>query len=777
MKEKYLYEFGEFQLDTMRRVLLRDGKNIPLTHKALETLLFLVKRHGQVVEKEELIEAIWPDTFVEEGSLTRNISVLRKTLGEGPSDHHFIETVPKRGYRFVAEVREVAFSAPAPVTGSSFMGTVAELNLEASTETLVLEDTLDEDSGEISVELPETTAEILVEKESSLEVEPVSCPTPTPGPRFWAVQLGMILGVMALMIAGAVVGIRYLVDSKANAHPFQLSEMKRLTNSGKTIDAAISQDGRYLVYVQDEGELQSLWIRQISTASDVQILPPSNVVYQGLDFSPDGNYVYYNLWDKVGVGVVFRIPTLGGMSSRVVADVMPSLAISPDGQCVAVIRSDAVNNTKMLVIANTDGSGERVLIQRKEFEWLAWPAWSPDGKSISYVGSRLTQKDNDSRVVARVYEMPLQGGDEVVLSSYPWRDVTGMKWLKDKSGLVMAATDQIGAPMQIWFVPNHGGVPQRVTNDVNGYRGLSLATDSNALITVQSEVLSGIWVSPVDDYTQARQITSDRNEGIGFSWTPDDRLVHSSWRSGNLDIWIMDRDGSHKQQLTSNAGVNFRPQVSPDGQTIVFGSTRKDAQHLWKMNIDGSNPQQLTNEECADFACFLPKQDELLYVATKDGKAPLFRASLKTGEKKQLNATFCYLPAVSPDGKYVAYSYWNERSIPQQWAREIMAIDGSEPPRPINIPKSAVGSIGAVMFQWNPNGEGLLYIDTQNGVSNLWELPLNGGTPRQVTSFIEGRIQSFAWSPDRKFMAFGRSVTSSDVIQIRGFSPATQEAK
>src|SRR5215510_6551125 len=106
-QEVRYYEFGPFCIDAARHLLLRNGVLVPLTPKAFETLLVLVQRHGQVVEKEDLLKEIWPDTFVEEGSLARNVSMLRKALGEGPTEHQYIETVPRRGYRFVANVREL----------------------------------------------------------------------------------------------------------------------------------------------------------------------------------------------------------------------------------------------------------------------------------------------------------------------------------------------------------------------------------------------------------------------------------------------------------------------------------------------------------------------------------------------------------------------------------------------------------------------------------------------------------------------------------------------
>jgi len=99
-----LYEFGPFRLDPAERKLLRGNQIVPLTPKAFETLLLLVRNSGHLLEKDEFISALWPDTVVEEGSLSNNIFVLRKALGEDPA---FIETVPRRGYRFVGTVRQV----------------------------------------------------------------------------------------------------------------------------------------------------------------------------------------------------------------------------------------------------------------------------------------------------------------------------------------------------------------------------------------------------------------------------------------------------------------------------------------------------------------------------------------------------------------------------------------------------------------------------------------------------------------------------------------------
>ena len=104
METNQLYEFGPYRLDGVRRVLTRDGEPVPMASKVLETLLVLVRNHGRVMGKDDLLKAIWPDSFVEEANLAQNVSTLRKALGEAPGDHRYIATIPGKGYRFVGDV-------------------------------------------------------------------------------------------------------------------------------------------------------------------------------------------------------------------------------------------------------------------------------------------------------------------------------------------------------------------------------------------------------------------------------------------------------------------------------------------------------------------------------------------------------------------------------------------------------------------------------------------------------------------------------------------------
>src|SRR4029450_12291241 len=148
-----------------------------------------------------------------------------------------------------------------------------------------------------------------------------------------------------------------------------------------------------------------------------------------------------------------------------------------------------------------------------------------------------------------------------------------------------------------------GGEARKITNDANQYIGISLTADSSALVTVQLDNESSIWVAPSDDVGSAHPVTSGAFEGFrGLSWTPDGKIVYSSTASGNWDIWLMAAEGRGRKQLPANVGTENQPSVSADGRYIVF---TQDG-HIWRINIDGSDTQRLTNGSGEGGPEFLP---------------------------------------------------------------------------------------------------------------------------------------------------------------------------
>lgn len=157
---KHFYEFGPYRLDIDKRLLFKEGELISLTPKALDTLFVLVENAGSTLEKEELIKRVWPNTFVEEGNLTVNISVIRKSLGERPNWHQYVVTVPGKGYRFVADVKEILIQD-------------VELTVEESTRSHILIESEESYSFEVENKRPATEAKNTTK---ALEVQPLEAP-------------------------------------------------------------------------------------------------------------------------------------------------------------------------------------------------------------------------------------------------------------------------------------------------------------------------------------------------------------------------------------------------------------------------------------------------------------------------------------------------------------------------------------------------------------------------------------------------------------------------
>ncbi|HKG22011.1 MAG TPA: winged helix-turn-helix domain-containing protein, partial [Blastocatellia bacterium] len=611
-----IYEFGPFRLDANRRLLLRDGKSVPLTHKAFETLATLVQNNGRIVQKDELMREVWPDTFVEEGSLTRNISVLRKILGEGPADHQYIETIPKRGYRFVASVRELIKS-------------------DSDAEEAERSDAAASSNGSGAIEPGTGYAPML-----NAPVAAVATLSPARvdvGSRGRKKRAALILVPMLVALAGLGYVLHELFMPGGAAALGQSMKVSRFTTTGTSLDAAISPDGKYVVYVMDEKWQQSLWVRQVATASNVRIIPPANVSYQGLAFSPDGDYIFYNVWDKKSVGQIYKIPVLGGNPARVIYDVMPSISVSPDGKQIAYIRGYASEKAQGLLIANSDGTGERLLAKRGESDWYIEPSWSPDGRKIACTAGSAGEKGIS---YMQLVEVPVEGGPERLITTKEWLGFGGLKWLGDGSGLIMAAAERSQDPPQIWHISYPGGKAQQITSDVNGYGRVSLTSDSKSLISVQTDIVSNVWTMPKGDSSRGQKITSGRYEGLFLSWTPEGRVAYVSAVSGNPDIWIMDADGSNKKQLTTDPGEDFDPQVSYDGRQIVFISNRTGSFHLWRMNSDGTDPKQMTFGESEWAPYCSPLGPWLVYVSVSSGKQTLWKMSIEGGEPVQLSTKY-----------------------------------------------------------------------------------------------------------------------------------------
>jgi eukaryotic-like serine/threonine-protein kinase len=725
---KHFYEFSNFRIDPEERLLLHDGKVAPLTPKLFDTLLALVEQNGKVVSKDELIKFVWPDTFVEEGNLTQNISMLRKLLGESADKPQYIETVPRRGYRFVASVKEVE-----------------EEGLDPGIQELHISESVGPQSAPLSAEPP--APRIKRDKRGAI--------------LFWAALL--------VVISGSAFGVRKLIDLNRPAAPGAAMIVTRLTHTGKAARAAISPDGKYVAHALEESGKESLWLRQVGTSSEIQIVPPDKVTYIGISFSPDGNYIYYvrgpqrdlregSFGDR---GDLFKAPTLGKSEKKLLADVDGHITFSPDGNQIAFVRQYPIQRKSALMVAGADGAGERELATRKFPDNFlpGGPAWSPDGRIIACTTNNFTA-DTPYRGVVGIN---VADGTEKPIGSKHWYGATRrLLWMKDGGILVIGAEYSRGLN-QIWRLSYPGNEAQKLVNDLNDYADLSLTADSGALAAVRADRLVNIWVAPDGDASHAKSITAGagREDGIrGLAWTPDGRILYRSMAGNVPQLWMMNADGTRSKQLSVDGPEHFDPTVSPDGRYIVWSSSPTGRRHIWRMDPDGGNPKQLTdggNEWLPDYT---PDGKWLVYAGMGFS---LWKTPTDGGAPMQLTDGFSWRPAVSPDGKWIAFNRLDETS--GQWRIAVIPSAGGPIYKVFDVPTSSLYRA----IRWTPDGRGVAYPVTRGSVSNLWSQPLDGSPPSQLTDFEDQLIFDFAWSRDCKQIAFSRGVINSDVVLISNF--------
>jgi Tol biopolymer transport system component len=572
-------------------------------------------------------------------------------------------------------------------------------------------------------------------------------------------KLSVVMGLsLALLVAGVIgVTIYKLRGGRGMNISFEAAKITRLTNSGRVTNrTAISPDGKWLVYANQEGDQQSLWLKQVAIPdSNTQIVPPATLRYTGLAFSPDGNYLYYTVFETgAPTGVLYQVPVLGGAAKKLFTGIWDRITFSPDGKQISYF--DYIDDEDRLMIANADGTGQRQLAVRKGNEFFVSgsqvAAWSPDGKTIATtIGVQMPRSMSLATVsVATGEAQPFSK------QNFDW--AAGVTWLSDGSGVLVLGSENLGQPQQIWQISYPSGEARKVSNDLNQYSVISLTADSAALATVQAAGSANIWIAAFDDIAHATQVTagSDTN---GFPvWTPDGRLIYSRNSLAAADLYVVDPRGGSPKQLTSNAGANMWPTVSPDGRYVVLVSSRTGTDCLWKIDMDGGDPVQLTTTS-ASAPNFSPDGREIIYEGNAN-KTTIWKVALDGGEPVQLTQEESGNPRFSPDGKqFVCLHRDDARS-----AYKLAIISSNGGPVIKSFP---VGNVSQI--RWIPDGRSIAYAVNKGDVGNVWLQPLDGGAARQLTNFTSQIITSFDLSRDGKQIAISRLTRTSDVVLISGF--------
>jgi serine/threonine protein kinase len=583
-------------------------------------------------------------------------------------------------------------------------------------------------------------------------------------------NIGILVG-LGVVVVGLIAGL-YLFSqwsgrNKSSGSSGQMKISRLVTGIKGVSNASISPDGKYVVYAVYQKETVSLHLRQVSTGSDREIVAPvANANISGTVFSPDSELVYYNLYHRENspLGTLYQVPVIGGREPRKILEHISSIiSFAPDGKRFAFFRDYAKTGESAVLIGNLDGGEPQMIAKRSGNDfYIGIPAWSPDGSRIVCPVGTDTGGTKFSLV-----EIPAGGGNEKQLTSFNWYgDIARPMWLKDGSGLVVNARERTASTPQIWRVSYPGGEVSRVTNDLAEYGSSSfgLTADSSTIMTLVTERSARIWLA-APGATEVTQLTDGKADGeFGIAWTPDGHIVYVAKTGDNLDIWIMNGDGTGKRQVTTNAASEANVDVSSDGRYIVYTSAQAGGNdEVWRVNIDGTNAIPLAR---GDYFHNRPRVSPdgkwVVFGSFKTGNPRQWKVSIDGGEPIKVSDLAFNAVGFLPDGTKLYGEYFDDQISPPRWRGAIVSFDTGQLVKAFDLPE---GSTRGVL----PDEQTIIYTNKRSDVDNLWSRPIDGGEPKQVTKFISETIYNFSPSRDFKKYAITRGTSSSDIILIKDF--------
>lgn len=582
---------------------------------------------------------------------------------------------------------------------------------------------------------------------------------------YWVV-LGIAGAVILAFIILLIIGSFHHGAEPQPAQSAQSMQVTQLTNTGKVGSVAISPDGSYVAYTTGDSGARSLHVLQVATRSDIQILPPSENGYDGLTFSDDGNYVYYvSSSGSNGLAGLYRVATLGGEPQEVANGLNSPPAFSPDGKEVAFVSYASLKQGETTIVVVNLGSGAKRVLDTRKLPNLfgnTGLAWSPDGSVIAAPVVNGGKGSYYQGIVA----VDVSSGEETPVGKADWASVGRMAWLADGSALVTCATTPT-ANGQIWEIAYPSGNARLITHDLNHYASLSLTANSKTLVATSGVSRAHIWIASPANPQRARQVTFGTSGGdgmMGISWLSRGKLVYTAWPGGMPRLWTTAANGGVPRELTPGGQMNGQlfPSVCGKGDAISFVGVESGTSAIWKMNADGSDPVELAHGG-GDFAPACSANGKwVVFQSLRSGQVALWRVSTAGGTPVQITNYPSQLPAISPDGKWVAFLDIADIS---DIKIAVIPIAGGQPVKAFSYSANVSGN---PYFRWSPDGRAIDYLDTRQGVTNVWSQPIAGGQPEQVTHFKHGVIFNFAWSKGGD-LALSRGSQTSDAVMMKNF--------
>jgi Tol biopolymer transport system component/DNA-binding winged helix-turn-helix (wHTH) protein len=715
-----LYAFGPFRLDVDERVLLRAGQPVALTPKALAILLTLVERHGHIVEKAELMDAVWPDTAVEEGNLTQNVHTLRKVLGAPAESGVVIETVPRRGYRLNGDVTFVAQDTPG-----------ATLRAEAN----------GGEAGGTSRGIGQI-ARIAAD----------------------AHRYRLALAVAAVLaLAAALLAWRDLSPTGAPKSDIgSMPPLSRPVNSlpGEKLHPTLSPDGERIAFVWNRGDGHNVFVTQVRTGSTLQV-----------SFGPGGTSD--PAWDPEGRSLAFIrryiddhgqrragvfITSVGGERPRLVwpspdGTIGFGLDWSPDGALLTLSARPSRGAPQQIAL---------VSVANGTLRWLApsppstigddYPVFSPRGDSIAFVRHTASE--------SRIMIVPVTGGSSRSLP-VAGHDIRRIAWSSDAKELIFASR----AERRLWRVALTTGAVEPLTALSDGATDPSISRRTGRLTYCELHRDINLYRVELGGPAPGRArplAATTRFEGQG-SISPDGaRIAFVSARTGFNEVWIMHADGDAAAPMTDLRTATRHPRWAPDGQAIAFSAVApgSSAENIYVIDVAGGLTRRLTTDSRSDvWPSWSADGHWIYFTSNRSGTREVWKVRASGGDPEQVTTDNGVKASESNDGRRLYYA----TNAPAVWSR---AIDGGDSTLVFRLAeRTAWGG------EWVLADRGVYWV---NESSPQFSIDFYDFRTRrsQVVTVPRGAYDSgggFSVAPDGSWLVFGQQdYSASELVLVDG---------
>ena len=706
--------FGSFQANLGTGELHRDGTRVPLQGQPFQVCAILLSNSGKLVTREELRQKVWPeDTFVDfDQALNTSIAKIRAALGDDSEHPKFIETLPRRGYRFIAPVNDSNVASASPATGA----------------------------------------------------------VDVPASRTASLKTFAALGISLLIV---IAGFEIWRFSRASVEPAQpaLEVVPLVSLPGIESAPSFSPDGDRVALSLHHSKTPGIYTTVIGGQNSQRLTTnPSDCCPQ---WSPDGQQIAFSRADGDGFDF-YLIPASGGEEQRVsswpseghhVSAVARWRAIvrgfdwSPNGKTLAFSDGQADKTHAWIALLSLVDSTTQKLTSPPMQHLDYGPAFSPDGSSIAFV------RGIAAGVVEDLYIVPASGGEPQRLTfDNAWIN-SPPTWTADGREIVFSSMR--GGSWTLWRVSASGGTPRPLAGVGLDAVVPAVSPKGNRLAYMQVSGKLNIWRLNLKDEKhpegQPEMVIPDKRGGGRPHYSPDGkRVAFESSRLGYSEIWACDNDGSHCDQLTSLRGTAGAARWSPDGRYLAFEFRPKEHSEIFILEKGDGAPRLFKTLPGADNGGPSWSRDGewMYFYSDRGGSFQLWKTQVSGGSPVQVTRNGGVFAAESADGKFLYYSKFERNGL---WR---MPLTGGEEVQVLDQPP------GDSWWNWTVTPKGIYFLEESNRATkglNFFEF----ATRKTISiAAINNRSFGLTASPDGKSLLYAHyepETEESSIMLVKNF--------